>query len=303
MSNFIAPQFQKRQSALSLNKNQLTNLVMENITSAVLFLDRHFVLKEFNHLYAQSIEKYTPYSPKQIRGENYFDCIPNARELLLPLFSRIKYMKTSKSVHNLPLTLKKQGEYITTRWDASILPVIDSRHTMQGLLIFTNDVTSNSSCDKVKKKWQPFYSVDKREKDLETALRVVLEIQKKDKKNIEANILSNIEKIVFPYIEKLSMDNLTSEQKICIKMIELNLQKVTSSFSLKLSSSSYNFTPKEIQIADLIRQGKQSKEIASLLSVSKLSIDTHRNKIRKKLNLNNKRINLTTHLLSLTNLK
>ena len=244
-----------------------------------------------------------PIHRKQIRGENYFDCIPNARELLLPLFSQIKYKKTSKSVHNLPLTLKKQGEYINTRWDASILPVLDSRHTMQGLLIFTNDVTSNSSFDKITKEWQPFYSVGQREKDLETAIRVVLEIQKKDKKNIEANILSNIKKIVFPYIEKLSMNNLTSEQKICVKMIESNLKKVISSFSLKLSSSSYNFTPKEIQIADLIRQGKQSKEIASLLSVSKSSIDTHRNKIRKKLNLNNKRINLTTHLLSLTNLK
>ena len=72
MSNFITPQFQKGQSALSLNKNQLTNLVMKNITSAVLFLDRHFVLKEFNHLYAQAIEKYTPYSPKTNSGGKLF---------------------------------------------------------------------------------------------------------------------------------------------------------------------------------------------------------------------------------------
>jgi DNA-binding NarL/FixJ family response regulator len=55
----------------------------------------------------------------------------------------------------------------------------------------------------------------------------------------------------------------------------------------------------EMQLVDLIKQGKLTKEIAHLLNLSKRTIDTHRQNIRKKLGLQNTDTNLRSFLLSL----
>jgi DNA-binding NarL/FixJ family response regulator len=84
----------------------------------------------------------------------------------------------------------------------------------------------------------------------------------------------------------------------CIALLESNLKNITSPFSRKLSSSYMKFTPKEILVANLIKEGKTTKEMAELLTITPASIDTHRNSIRNKLGLNDKKISLRTYLLS-----
>jgi DNA-binding CsgD family transcriptional regulator len=61
-----------------------------------------------------------------------------------------------------------------------------------------------------------------------------------------------------------------------------------------------DFTPSEIQIANLLRQGKPNKEIGELLNTSQRTVAFHRENIRKKLGLKNKKINLKSYLISLT---
>jgi DNA-binding CsgD family transcriptional regulator len=55
--------------------------------------------------------------------------------------------------------------------------------------------------------------------------------------------------------------------------------------------------PTEMQVINLIRQGKTTtKEIADTMNLATSTIDFHRNKIRKKIGIKNKQINLATHL-------
>jgi DNA-binding CsgD family transcriptional regulator len=97
----------------------------------------------------------------------------------------------------------------------------------------------------------------------------------------------------------LKNGHLNDNQTAYIGILETNLSDIISPFLQKMTSRYSLFTPTEIQVANLIKSGKTSKEIAELMNVSTGTIDTHRNSIRSKLDLNKKKINLRTFLLSL----
>jgi DNA-binding CsgD family transcriptional regulator len=72
-----------------------------------------------------------------------------------------------------------------------------------------------------------------------------------------------------------------------------------SPFAHTLSQKHLALTPFEIEIADLVKQGKSTKEIAKIFRLSTRTIEFHRQNIRKKLGLKHKKSNLRTYLLSI----
>jgi DNA-binding CsgD family transcriptional regulator len=84
-----------------------------------------------------------------------------------------------------------------------------------------------------------------------------------------------------------------------LDILESNLNDIVSSFTRKLSSKYLGLSPMEIQVANLVKEGKQTKEIADMLNLSSNTIISHRYKIRSKLGLKNRKINLRTFLQSL----
>jgi DNA-binding NarL/FixJ family response regulator len=132
-----------------------------------------------------------------------------------------------------------------------------------------------------------------------TALKVLLKQRDRDRKEFENNILSNIKHLIMPYMEKLKKNRKMSDELDYLRIIDSNLREIVSPFSSKLSFKHLNFTPKEIMISDLIKDGKQDKDMMELLNISLDTVKAHRKNIRKKLGINNKKINLRTKLLSL----
>ena len=138
----------------------------------------------------------------------------------------------------------------------------------------------------------------KTERLMETnvALKILLEKREEDKKALEEKVLFNVEKLISPYLEKLKMRCNEDSQEDFLKIIQSNLDKITSSFTHNYKNYLSNLTPAQIQIANLIKQGQTTKEIASLLSLSPSTIACHRQDIRKRLSLTNKKINLQAAL-------
>ena len=134
--------------------------------------------------------------------------------------------------------------------------------------------------------------------EVNTALKVLLKKREEDKTELEEKVLSNVKELVLPYIETLKKNRLGAEQMAYVSIIESNLTDVVSPFLRKLSSKYLGLTTKEIQIADLVKLGNTTKEIADLLNVSSRAIEFHRANIRAKLGLKNKKANLRTYLLS-----
>ena len=135
--------------------------------------------------------------------------------------------------------------------------------------------------------------------EVNTALKVLLKQREDDKKALEEAMVSNVKELINPYIEKLAKCRLGENQRTLLGILESNLNNIVSPFINKISSKILNFTPMEIKIANLVREGKTNKEIADVLFLSINTVLVHRHHIRTKLGIKNKKTNLRSHLLSL----
>ena len=180
-------------------------------------------------------------------------------------------------------------------------PLVDSGGKYHGRVWYFYDITERRKAEKELLDTEKKLKTHAEElAESNVALKVLLKQREQDQKEFENNILSNIKHLIMPYIQKLKRNRTISDELVNINLIESNLNEIISPFSAKLSFQYYNFTPKEIMIADLIKDGKQDKDIIEILNISLDTIKTHRRNIRKKLKINNKKINLRTKLLSLS---
>jgi DNA-binding CsgD family transcriptional regulator len=135
--------------------------------------------------------------------------------------------------------------------------------------------------------------------EMNSALNILLKKREEDRKELEGNLLFNAKKLLIPYIDKLKNSKSGNKQASLVDILESNLNNMISSFSHTLSHKHLNLTPVEIQIADFVIQGKSTKEIAEVFSLSIRTIEFHRQNLGKKLGLKHKKSNLRTYLLSI----
>jgi len=127
------------------------------------------------------------------------------------------------------------------------------------------------------------------------ALQEVLEQIHTEKEQIENEVMANVENVLIPIIQRMKIES-GREEKGNLKLLERDLKNLTSSFGNSVSDKKLRLTPREIEISDMIKNGLTSKEIARTLKLSKKSVDGHRNRIRNKLGIKNKKYNLASVL-------
>ncbi len=135
--------------------------------------------------------------------------------------------------------------------------------------------------------------------EMNTALNVLLKKRDKDRLELQEDLLMNIKRAVEPCLKMLRESGLEKKQMECFSILESSLREIISPMVRVLSSSYFELTPSEIEVAQFVKQGKRTKEIAQFLHLSENTVLSHRFKIRRKLGLINNKVNLNCYLQSI----
>jgi DNA-binding CsgD family transcriptional regulator len=132
------------------------------------------------------------------------------------------------------------------------------------------------------------------------ALREIVSQIGLEKKALQDQMRLNIELTVLPLLNKMQNPNVPPESwQSYLRVVQQNLEDITSSFTRKVIEDRVRLSPRELEICNLIKNGLSNKEIAALLQISLLTVERHRHNVRKKLCIDNKKINLATFLRDL----
>jgi PAS domain S-box-containing protein len=222
-----------------------------------------------------------------------------AYDLMPRNVSRLRKAKLAKVVRlKEPMCFEDEREGRV--YDQRVYPVFDSKGKVTAVAVYAQDVTERKRADEALREREATLEIRTHElEELNTALTVLLKRREGDKTEVEEKVLLNVKELVVPYAEKLKKTSLNRKQMSYLNVLELNLSNIISPFTYKLSSKYLGLTPKEIHIANLVKDGKTAKEIAGLFDVSVRTIEFHRKSIRAKIGLKNSKINLRSRLLSM----
>jgi DNA-binding NarL/FixJ family response regulator len=132
------------------------------------------------------------------------------------------------------------------------------------------------------------------------ALKQLLDQRETEKNAIEQTMVGNLKRLVFPYLDELGSQSLDKRTAAYMNIIRANIEQLISPVSNTLGGAYRDLTPAEIKVADLVRHGEPTKSIAAVLNTSPSTVEKHRNSIRRKLNIVNKKMNLQAYLNSLS---
>ena len=181
-------------------------------------------------------------------------------------------------------------------------PVFDKQRNFRGRVWFFRDITElrqsklllqQQNCELEKRVHERTAELHK----LNDTLTTLLHSLEKEKKVLEEKVTANFQQAVLPFLDTLKETPLSKRQQLLLTMMEHALSDLLSSVNSSMQSLRYPLTPTEIKVANCIKAGRTSKEIAALLCCSERTVEGHRCNLRRKLGLQ-KGENLFLHLHS-----
>ena len=274
--------------------------IMKNVNEGIYVVGMDDVIIKYTN---PGFEKMFGYNQGEMIGKEAL--IVNAPTEKTPEETKNQIMEVLINIgewHGEVKNIKKDG---TTFWSYANVTLFNYSKFGKVLVSVHTDISDRKKAEGELQEAHVLLEKRVKERTLElfesnAALKVLLNQREQDKGEFESNILSNVKHLVMPYISKLKKNRLESDELSYLNLIESNLKEIISPFSQKLASDYIEFTPREIQVANFIKDGAQDKDIMETLNISLDTVKTHRKKIRRKLGIYGKRINLRTKLLSMT---
>ncbi|MBU2489103.1 MAG: PAS and helix-turn-helix domain-containing protein [Proteobacteria bacterium] len=178
--------------------------------------------------------------------------------------------------------------------------IYNAQGEIVGLLGMHTDLSSQKETNALLARREEELEGKSRElEEVNKALKTLIEQHRQAFKDFEQRILANVEDLVLPYVRQIKESPLDMDQRVFINVVESNLTELVAPFMRRVGSMHSNLSPREIEVANLVRMGATSKEISSILSVSKRAVEFHRDSLRRKLGLKKSKRNLRAYLVSL----
>jgi DNA-binding CsgD family transcriptional regulator len=136
--------------------------------------------------------------------------------------------------------------------------------------------------------------------ELNVALKVLLRQREEDRLELQEQVLANVKILILPCIEKLKEGTLTPPQRDCLNTLEVRINKITSPFLHRINQAYFDLTPQEIRVAECVKDGHTTKEIANMFCISTKTVDYHRDHIRRKLGIGKRHESLRSFLMKLS---
>ena len=269
-------------------------IILESIEEAYFELDLAGSITFFN----ASTAKMLGYPAEELMNMNYRNYVPpETTARLFGIFNKIYRTGKPAEIFDYQI-IRKDGARRFRETSASLIR--DLSQNPIGFRCLARDVTKRKLYEEVlKNKDEELERNSVSLVESNTALKVLLKQMQADRVDFERNVLANVRETIVPIIEELKKGRLTASQSVCIDTIETNLENIISPFLRNITLKYFNLTPKEFQVARLVKEGRTTKEIAEILNISTGAIDFHRNRIRGKMGLNKKKVNFRSYLLSL----
>jgi PAS domain S-box-containing protein len=280
---------------LEISENKYRTL-LKNIPQKIFYKDINSVYMLCNESYAKDLN----IEPSEIIRKTDYDYYP--KELAEKYRIDDKKIMDSGKISEIEEQYVVDGKEITVKTLKA--PILDDMGKTIGIFGIFWDITERKEAEEELQKAHDELELRVRQRTLELqekniAIKVLLKQREEEKIELEQNILSNIKSLIQPYIRKLKRNNSNVQDITYLNVIESNLEDIISPFSQKLSSNYMRFSSKEIEIANLIKEGKKDKEIMEIMNIAFDTIKTHRKNIRKKLGIHGQGTNLRNKLLSM----
>lgn len=160
------------------------------------------------------------------------------------------------------------------------------------------DVTATNEIERRLRELSSRVTLLEREREeLVVALDVLARRQDQKALAVERSCQSNVNSMIAPLLSDLQATALDDHQRAVLEALRDACRTLTNDFCRTLHEGAPDMSPREVQIATLIKAGKGTKEIAQLLRVSTKTIDFHRASLRRKLGLSRTGEHLRSHLL------
>lgn len=275
-------------------------VIVDSLSTHVAVLDENGVILETNRSWQEFARQNGMREPVDCVGQNYLAiCEADIRQESesASIGRAIRQVIAGEieefSIH-YPCHSPSEKRWYTLR-------VVPYRDQQSRRVIITHENITPIMLAQEQLKHQEIQLQHKSEKLEETnvALKVLLEHRQQDLQQLEERIVANIRELAMPCLFKLQASPLGERQRTLVDIAMARLNDIVSPFLNRLTSINLLLSPQEIEVATMVRQGKSSQEIADVLMVSLATVSFHRKRLRRKLGLSNRGVNLRTYLLSL----
>jgi len=279
----------KKTEAALVEQTHRNETILQTAMEGFWITDTRGIIQEVNPSAALIIG----YLPKELQRKSIYDFEPEGHRQLA---SNIRKAVRKGATQYEAQLLHKDGNVVLLEFSTNFLDMGGSSF----LFSFFSDVTKKNELVKSLKDREAELKIKTQNlKEVNTALKSLLKKRDSDRMELEEKVLFNVKEMISPYIKKLRESELNEKQGIYLTILESNVKDIISPFSPKLTSRHFKLTKSELQIAKLVRMGITSKEIAELMGLSRRTIESHRDRIRKKIGLDSRKRNLRTFLMSI----